>query len=359
MKKTIKIVFCVLIIIAALVRGNRQVKAEFIADIDGGERRFSNCGGSERTWADVGGKNSGAREKNGDPVELIRKNCIRLGDQYGQPGYPETYGPEYDSNSRGAPENAYSIFRYKGNEYSSATKEEKEEIEEVRNKIAEISIRAADNNHIGYCQEERLLYYNQLASAEVNWDPSAITVDCAADCSSSTAANVIATGYQLNIELLKQVNPRMTTYDEAGILTAAGFTEYTYGSIGLVAGDILLAKEHTNIYVGTGLDHYYVDGGDSVAIDEVYYTNTDAEAELDEQVFDFQGNPQIMTYDESKTLGYWIFTFIKQFLDFIISLMINIIIDPIIGWLNILQNFIMNTINIFSGINMTTNNVTS
>lgn len=79
----------------------------------------------------------------------------------------------------------------------------------VATKLAEIAIMAAENNVIGYNQKERMTYYVQLKA--VNWDPSKITVPCEADCSSSTAANIIATGYILGINSLTQISPSLTT----------------------------------------------------------------------------------------------------------------------------------------------------
>lgn len=125
---------------------------------------------------------------------------------------------------------------------------------EVGERLAKIAKAAARNENIGYNQSKRLTYYNQLKIVE--WKPSNITVKCDADCSSSTAANVIATGYRMNIDKMKRVNPSLTTHTLRTALTAAGFvaltdSKYTKSEDYLLPGDILLYEGH---HVAINLD---------------------------------------------------------------------------------------------------------
>lgn len=120
-------------------------------------------------------------------------------------------------------------------------------IANVGARIASLSLKAAQNNKIGYDQNQRLTFYNQLKS--VNWDPSKITVPCEADCSSSTAAIIIATGYQLNIPSYKKLNPSLTTKNMKDALKAVGFTVFTDRTYltsdqYLKEGDIILSEAH-------------------------------------------------------------------------------------------------------------------
>lgn len=108
--------------------------------------------------------------------------------------------------------------------------------------VAKIAKAAAQNDKIGYDQNQRLTFYNQLKS--VYWYPEKITVACEADCSSSTAACIIATGMRLNMPLLSKVSPSLTTRNMKDALIAAGYkaytnAEYTKSENMLKEGDIL------------------------------------------------------------------------------------------------------------------------
>lgn len=113
--------------------------------------------------------------------------------------------------------------------------------------IASIAEKAAANNKIGYDQNERLTFYKALNAA--NWHPEYITTACEADCSSSTAATVIAAGYQSGMTALKNVSPSLTTYNMRSTLKAAGFEvltdkKYLTSDAYLKAGDIILSDSH-------------------------------------------------------------------------------------------------------------------
>ena len=128
--------------------------------------------------------------------------------------------------------------------------------EKVGAKIASIAKAAANNNAIGYDQGERGTYYIQLVKA--SYKPSKIRTACEADCSSSTAANVIATGMRLGIEKLTKVSPYCTTRNLREALIAAGFkcyktTKLTNSCDYLLPGDILLTEgQHVAINITAG-----------------------------------------------------------------------------------------------------------
>jgi hypothetical protein len=128
--------------------------------------------------------------------------------------------------------------------------------QKVALKIAQLSIDAALNDHIGYDQSQNRTYLNQLKA--VGWEPSKITVNCEADCSAGVCANVTAAGYLLGIKAL-QNHTGTYTGNMRSALTKAGFqllTDSKYLTSGdyLLPGDILLNDGHhtaTNVTVGS------------------------------------------------------------------------------------------------------------
>lgn len=117
----------------------------------------------------------------------------------------------------------------------------------VRERIAKIAREAANNNHIGYDQMQRLTYYNALKKAK--WKPSAIKTNCETDCSASTVANVIAAGHQLGIEKLKSLSPNLWTGNMKSAFIKVGFkaytsSKYTRSESYLLPGDILLNEAY-------------------------------------------------------------------------------------------------------------------
>lgn len=137
----------------------------------------------------------------------------------------------------------------------------------VRSKMADLGIKAAQNDKIGYAQNRRLTYWNQLSS--VGYDPSKITTACDSDCSAGVSANVKATGYILNISALKNVSASNTTSTLRSSLKNAGFTcltdsKYLTSDNYLLAGDVLLYDgHHAAMCVGDG----------TLSSDEVDYTS--------------------------------------------------------------------------------------
>ncbi len=81
-----------------------------------------------------------------------------------------------------------------------------------------------------------------------------------------------------------------------------------------------------------------------------YIGPVDKEAKLDEQVFEFQGNPQSVIYDEAESIGLWLFKLLSQFLDYITGLLVSLLVNPIMQALNAIVNFLTNFINRISGL---------
>ncbi len=123
----------------------------------------------------------------------------------------------------------------------------------VRKLLAEIARKAANNNLIGYDQNQRGTYWAHLKAS--NYDPDQITIACESDCSSGVAANVKAAGYRLGIQALKNVSSECYTGNLRAALKAAGFAcltdgKYRNNDAYLLEGDILLYDGH---HVATNL----------------------------------------------------------------------------------------------------------
>ena len=119
--------------------------------------------------------------------------------------------------------------------------------EKVGATIGSIASYAANNPMIGYDQNQRMTFYQQLSAA--GWHPESIHQACEADCSSSTAAVIIAAGRRLGIAALANVSSVLTTYNMRAALKAVGFevltdSRYLSGESYLAAGDILLNDQH-------------------------------------------------------------------------------------------------------------------
>lgn len=113
--------------------------------------------------------------------------------------------------------------------------------------IAKLAREAAENDHIGYDQNDRYTFWEQLKKAD--YDPSRITTRCEADCSSGVAAIVKAVGYKLGIEALQKVSIYAYTGDLRERLVNAGFNaltdkRYLDSDNYLRLGDILLYEGH-------------------------------------------------------------------------------------------------------------------
>lgn len=133
---------------------------------------------------------------------------------------------------------------------------------EVREKIADLAKKAAENNHIGYDQGERYTFWENLKT--VGYDPSKITRYCETDCSAGVAAIVKAVGYLLNVESLKNVSIYCYTGNLKAALKKAGFEvltaqKYLTSDKNLLPGDVLLYEgHHTAINLDTGEEIIYL-----------------------------------------------------------------------------------------------------
>ena len=123
----------------------------------------------------------------------------------------------------------------------------------VRKKIAELAKAAAQNNLVGYDQNERYTFWEHLKASAYN--PAKITVACEADCSSGVAAIVKAVGYLLGDAKLQAVSIYCYTGNLRAALKAAGFevltaSKYLTSDASLLEGDILLNE---SAHVATNL----------------------------------------------------------------------------------------------------------
>lgn len=134
---------------------------------------------------------------------------------------------------------------------------------DVAREIAMLAREAANNELIGYDQGNRLSFYNNLKVLP-SWNPADIMVECEADCSSSTAAILIAVGHRMNIRKLRDLSPSLTTRNMRKALVAAGFSAladgvYTGSERYLLPGDVLLSEGHhvaVNLDKGNGNPDY-------------------------------------------------------------------------------------------------------
>lgn len=125
----------------------------------------------------------------------------------------------------------------------------------VRELIATLATQGANNNLIGYDQNERWTFWNQLK--QVGYYPVNITKKCEADCSAGVISIAWAVGYLLGLYKLKQLNATYTGNMRSGF-RSAGFevlteSKYLNSDSYLMRGDILLNDaHHTAINLTTG-----------------------------------------------------------------------------------------------------------
>lgn len=118
---------------------------------------------------------------------------------------------------------------------------------QVREMIATLAEESANNNHIGYDQNQRTTYWKALKNSD--YRPRNITTDCEADCSAGVSANVKATGYLLNIAELQNISENNTTstiknnYKKAGFIVLTD-KKYLTSDKHLLRGDIILREFH-------------------------------------------------------------------------------------------------------------------
>ena len=119
--------------------------------------------------------------------------------------------------------------------------------EAVRNMIAKLAEESANNNYIGYDQNQRTTFWNKLKAN--GFRPKNITTACEADCSAGISAIVKATGYLLGIVELQNISENNTTSTMKNAFKKAGFqvltaSKYLTSDKYLLRGDILLREGH-------------------------------------------------------------------------------------------------------------------
>lgn len=140
----------------------------------------------------------------------------------------------------------------------------------VRSYIAHLAVQSAENDKIGYDQNQRNTFWTQLQ--KVGYDPSKITVACESDCSAGVIAITKAVGHLLGIDKLKNIGATYTGNMRSAYLSA-GFMvltadKYTDQDDYLLAGDILLNDAH---HVATAVTNgRYGSSDGTVNTDEEY-----------------------------------------------------------------------------------------
>lgn len=119
--------------------------------------------------------------------------------------------------------------------------------EAVRNMIATLAEESANNNLIGYDQNQRTTFWSKLKAN--GFRPKNITTACEADCSAGISAIAKATGYLLGIVELQNISENNTTSTMKNAFKKAGFqvltaSKYLTSDKYLLRGDILLREGH-------------------------------------------------------------------------------------------------------------------
>lgn len=119
--------------------------------------------------------------------------------------------------------------------------------EAVRNMIATLAEESANNNLIGYGQNQRITFWSKLKAN--GFRPKNITTACESDCSAGVSAIAKATGYLLGIVELQNISENNTTSTMKNAFKKAGFqvltaSKYLTSDKYLLRGDILLREGH-------------------------------------------------------------------------------------------------------------------
>ena len=128
----------------------------------------------------------------------------------------------------------------------------------VRNLIAQLAEQGANNDLIGYDQNERWTFWNQLK--KVGYYPVNINTKCEADCSAGVISITWAVGYLIGRKTLQNLNASYTGNMRSGFKDA-GFSvltdsKYLTSDKYLMRGDILLNDAHhtaINLTTGSGV----------------------------------------------------------------------------------------------------------
>ena len=122
--------------------------------------------------------------------------------------------------------------------------------------LAQLAIEAANNNNIGYDQNQRTTYWTQLVAS--GYRPSKIKTPCEADCSEGVIDNTKAVGHLLSIPALQNLKATYTGnmvdgYKATGACEILTDPKYLNSYDYLKPGDILLNTAHhtaTNLGIG-------------------------------------------------------------------------------------------------------------
>ena len=177
----------------------------------------------------------------------------------------------------------------------------------VREQLALNAERAAKNELIGYDQSQRTTYYDHLKSS--NWNASKITIACEADCSGGVSANIIAAGYILNIDKLKNFSKTNTTRTLRNACKAVGAEiltdkKYLTSDKYLLRGDLVL-KEGTHVITNC------TDGSNANSVSTVASTTSGSDYSFKNFVTDVQktigvkvdGIPGTITLSKTPTIS--------------------------------------------------------
>lgn len=140
----------------------------------------------------------------------------------------------------------------------------------VREMIAQLATEGANNDLIGYDQNERWTFWEQLKKS--GYRPAKIKTKCEADCSSGVISITWAAGYLLSNGKLMNLDATYTGNMRAGY-KAAGFqiltdSRYLTSDQYLIRGDILLNDQHhTAVNLTTG--KYGTNGAPSTESTEI------------------------------------------------------------------------------------------
>lgn len=140
--------------------------------------------------------------------------------------------------------------------------------------LAKIATNAANNDKIGYDQNQRTTFYTCLMNAS-NYDPANITQACEADCSAGVAALVAACGKRMGNSKMASISKDCYTGNLGSALVNAGFAKHTdskYRTSDAYLGKgwvLLNTGHHTAINVSTGSSFAGASSGSSSDIDQL------------------------------------------------------------------------------------------
>ena len=127
----------------------------------------------------------------------------------------------------------------------------------VANEMARIARDAANNNNIGYGQDTRTSFFQNLQ--QVNFNAASISTRCDADCSSAVCGCIVGAGMKLGDSNCSGVYPYLSTSGMRSALVSAGFqlltdSRYLNSDEYLLPGDVLLKDgSHTAMNLDAGI----------------------------------------------------------------------------------------------------------